>query len=174
VTDIRRREMMAGAIPVGFLGGLFKRAAIGQPAPPFTVHTFDGRKASLEDLFGRVILLNFWATWCAPCRNELPLLADYARRHASDGFMFFAINALDAVTNADLKKVATVSAWPIAMRFSGAGYGDLGALPTNYVIDRAGIVRYAKTGAFEEDTLNAVVTPLLNARAPTTAKTTGT
>jgi cytochrome c biogenesis protein CcmG/thiol:disulfide interchange protein DsbE len=173
MVGIPRRGIVA-VVPAGLLGGLFKRAVVGKPALPFTVTTFEGAKASLEDLLGKVILLNFWATWCGPCRIELPLLADYARQHGQEGLAVFAIDTLDVVSSAELKRVAQQTSWPLAMRFSGAGYGDLGAVPTNYVIDRAGMVRYAKTGAFDEDSLNALVAPLLSAPRPALAKPTAT
>jgi cytochrome c biogenesis protein CcmG, thiol:disulfide interchange protein DsbE len=167
--DIRRRDVVA-AVPVGVFSGFFKRATVGKPALPFTVATFDGRRLSLEDLRGKVILLNFWATWCGPCRIELPLLAEYARRHSEQGLALFAIDTLDILSSADLRKFAKQTSWPLAMHFSGAGYGDLGAVPTNYVIDRAGIVRYASTGAFDEDSLEALMAPLLSAPQPPMTK----
>ncbi|HEX7907078.1 MAG TPA: TlpA disulfide reductase family protein, partial [Paraburkholderia sp.] len=59
--------------------------AVGQPAPSLVLHTLDGRNISTADLLGKVIVLTFWATWCEPCRDELPLLSAYAARNADRG-----------------------------------------------------------------------------------------
>src|SRR5690348_16648748 len=58
---------------------------VGERAPPATLVTLDGQKVSTPDLVGNVVILTFWATWCAPCRDELPLLSKYATEHASQG-----------------------------------------------------------------------------------------
>ncbi len=54
-------------------------------APPITLHTLDGKQITLQDLRGKVVILTFWATWCGPCQDELPLLSRYAQAHAGDG-----------------------------------------------------------------------------------------
>ena len=58
---------------------------VGRPAPALVLHTIDGRNISTEDLHGHVVILSFWATWCGPCHQELPLLSDYAAKHAHRG-----------------------------------------------------------------------------------------
>lgn len=147
---------------------------VGDVAPPFTLELVDGRKVSLEDLRGQVIVLNFWATWCGPCKTELPLLDAYYQVNAEHGLKVFAITSEDSVPIARLKKLFATMTIPSVRHIRGE-YRDLKALPTNYVIDRGGHVRYARAGAFELDDLNALLIPLLNepvparASAPTTA-----
>ena len=63
---------------------------VGQPAPDFTVTTFGGHTVKLADLKGDVIILNFWATWCGPCRAELPLLEAYFKAYSKNGFQVLA------------------------------------------------------------------------------------
>ena len=58
---------------------------VGQPAPPLVLHTLDGKSIATGDLLGHVIIVTFWATWCEPCREELPLFSSYAERHAHEG-----------------------------------------------------------------------------------------
>jgi cytochrome c biogenesis protein CcmG, thiol:disulfide interchange protein DsbE len=162
---------MANGTLVGLFGGLFDMPRVGKPSPPFTVTTFDGRKFTLLDLAGDVIVLNFWATWCAPCRVELPMLDSYVRSHPHPDLKLFAVTTENSVPNSKLKPLAAVLSFPLAKQISGGGYGDLGAVPTNFVIDRAGIVRYAKAAAFTEETFDAVVSPLLAAPAPGQVRT---
>jgi thiol-disulfide isomerase/thioredoxin len=166
MVEIERRTFVAGATMAGFLGGMFDTPHVGKTAPPFTITTFDNRKITSAELAGKVVVLNFWATWCAPCRVELPLLDAYVRRHPTDDLKLFAITTENSVPNAKLKPLASILSFPLAKSISGGGYGDLGAVPTNFVIDRAGVVRYAKAAAFDEETFNAVVAPLLAAPAP--------
>jgi cytochrome c biogenesis protein CcmG/thiol:disulfide interchange protein DsbE len=64
---------------------------IDKPAPNFQVTTFDGGKLSLTDLKGQVVVLNFWATWCGPCKQELPLLDAYYRKQQQFGLKMFAV-----------------------------------------------------------------------------------
>lgn len=146
------------------------RAKVGQVAPAFTVTTFAGEKIALEDMKGQVIVLNYWATWCGPCRRELPILSAYYRRHSARGLKILAITTEGSVPPAKLKPLEGLLSFPLISRMSGRGYGTVGgAVPTNYVIDRAGVVRYAKADAFSEAELDALLGPLLAAPAPAAA-----
>jgi cytochrome c biogenesis protein CcmG, thiol:disulfide interchange protein DsbE len=164
--DLGRRDLVVGGTLVGLFGDLFAYPKIGSPAPPFTVTTFDKQKVSLTDLAGKVVVLNFWATWCAPCRVELPMLDAYLRRHPGTDLRLFAVTTEGSVPNSKLKPLASMLSFPLATSISGRAYGPLDGVPTNYVIDRGGIVRYAKSGAFTENTFDDVVAPLLAAPAP--------
>jgi peroxiredoxin len=138
---------------------------IGQPAPDFTVTTFGGHTVKLADLKGDVIILNFWATWCGPCRIELPLLEAYFRIYNKYGFQVLAVATEDSVPDDKLKPLAAQLTIPLVKRMKGP-YHDLDAVPTNYIIDRSGKLVYAKAAAFNLDSLNAIIIPLLNEPIP--------
>ncbi|HTX49197.1 MAG TPA: TlpA disulfide reductase family protein [Caulobacteraceae bacterium] len=161
------RRSLLGAIPAGFLGDLFRAPVVGKPAPPFTLRTFDGRKFALADLTGKVVLLNYWAIWCTPCRIELPMFNVYVQTHRHPDLMVFAVDTDDDLPESKLKQLSGMVAFPLVRSLAGP-YGAIhNELPSNYVIDRAGILRYAQGGAFTEDALDAMVTPLLAEPAPT-------
>lgn len=156
------------AAPVLLLasGAAAKQPAVGQAAPDVDLQLLDKSHLLLSSLRGQVVVLNFWATWCGPCRQELPLLDAYYRAQARHGLRVFAVATEDSVPLSRMKPLfQTLSITPVR-RLKGdyALVGD--ALPTNYVIGRDGRVRYAKAGAFTLDELNEVLVPLLKETAP--------
>lgn len=138
---------------------------IGEPAPPFELTLIDGTKVRSTDLRGQVVILNFWATWCGPCKAELPLLDNYYRLRKDNGLRVFAVATEDSLPAFKLKPLFAAMTMPSARRIKGP-FAVMGALPTNYIIDRAGVVRYAKAGAFDLNELNTLLVPLLREPAP--------
>jgi cytochrome c biogenesis protein CcmG/thiol:disulfide interchange protein DsbE len=140
---------------------------VGETAPDFTLTMIDRSKVSLSELRGQVIVLNFWATWCGPCLTELPVLDTYYKLQQRHGLRVFAIENRDhnSVPLSKLKSFLAKLTIPSARRIQGP-YRPLEGIPTNYVIDRNGIVRYAKAAAFDLDDLNTVLVPLLREPAP--------
>jgi cytochrome c biogenesis protein CcmG, thiol:disulfide interchange protein DsbE len=136
---------------------------VGKPAPDFTLTLVDGSRVTLDDLRGNVIVLNFWATWCVPCRTELPTLDSFYGLTKDAGLRAFAVTTEGSVPLYKLKELFAAMKMP-AVRSVRGPYGTIKAVPTNIVIDRNGIVRYAKAGAFDLDRLNALLVPLLNER----------
>src|SRR5580704_1548616 len=116
MAEIVRRQFAMGATAAAFLGGIFDSPKVGKPAPPFTIYTFDKRKVTLADLAGKVVVLNFWATWCAPCRVELPMLDAYVRRHPGDDLQLFAVTVEGSVPDSKLQPLAKVLSFPLATR----------------------------------------------------------
>jgi cytochrome c biogenesis protein CcmG/thiol:disulfide interchange protein DsbE len=129
-------------------------------APDFQVTTFDGNKLSLADFKGQVVVLNFWATWCGPCKRELPLLEDYYRQRHSAGLVILAVATEDSLTPYQLRPLAKILTLQMVKRFKG-NYGQIRYLPTNFVIDRKGILRYAESGGFTRAGLDQVLGPLI-------------
>ena len=138
---------------------------VGKPAPDFKAAMLDGRKISLADYRGQVLVINFWATWCGPCKRELPLLDAYYKAQRSYGLEVIAVTTEDSLPLTQLQPLAKALAIPL-VRYMHGGYGALEGVPTNFVIDRAGVVRYAKAGAFDLGELNTLLVPLLQEPAP--------
>ena len=144
---------------------LARAPIVGQPAPDFSLTLVNGQKVTLADLRGQVVVINFWATWCGPCRAELPLLDNYYKQTRKYGLRVFAVTTEDSVPEAALHKLFDVLTIEPVHRIKGP-YSENGQVPTNFVIDRAGVVRYAAPGAFTLDALNEVLIPLLKEPAP--------
>ncbi|WP_407034416.1 TlpA family protein disulfide reductase [Facivitalis istanbulensis] len=151
--------MAIAATPCGSMARSMPK--VGEMAPDFDLTLMDGGHVRLSELRGQVVVLNFWATWCAPCRAELPLLDHYYRLQARHGLKVFAVATEDSLPVYRLKPLFAAMAIPSARRIKGP-YVTLGAVPTNYIIDRAGRVRYAKAAAFDLEDLNSLLVPLLN------------
>ena len=150
--------MMAGPAPAA-------KPVVGKPAPPFTLHLMSGEEVTLDSLRGQVVVLNFWATWCGPCKKELPTLDAFYDLTKQYGLRVFAVTTEDSAPLSKLKPLMAVLRIPFVKRLKG-DYDIIKAVPTNYVIDRAGVVRYAEAGAFDLNVLNALLIPLLNEPAP--------
>src|SRR5579863_7154641 len=115
IESATRRTVLRAALAVGVTGleALFAPSApanalrVGEPAPSATLVALDGKRISTSELLGRVVILTFWATWCGPCREELPLLSTFAARHAADGLTVLGF-ALDSPED-DAYKVRQVA-----------------------------------------------------------------
>jgi cytochrome c biogenesis protein CcmG, thiol:disulfide interchange protein DsbE len=151
--------------PCAWAGGL----QVGSPAPEATLVTLDGTHISSSALLGRVVILTFWATWCTPCREELPLLSDYFQHHAGRGLQILGFG-LDTRERLDeVKHVAQSLRFPVGLMSdsSAPGYGRIWRLPVSFTIDRQG--RLAEDGwkekhpVWTQARLDEVVTPLLGA-----------
>lgn len=156
---------LAGAATPANAGG--GRVKVGEMAPDFTMKLADGTKITRDELRGQVVVLNFWATWCGPCRTELPMLDTYYVIKEKAGLRVFAVATEDSVPAYRMKKLFAAMHITPALRIRGP-YEAMEGVPTNIVIGRDGRVRYAKSGAFDLDQLNAVLVPLLREPVPAT------
>lgn len=142
-------------------------ATEGQPAPPLRAPLANGTVFNLSDAAGKVVIVNMWATWCAPCREEMPALDAYYRKYRDRGVVMLALS-MDKPGDADkVREVTAGFAFPVgdARAASMQGYGRIWRLPMTFVIDRHGILRkdqwYAEDG-LDMATLEHVITPLVN------------
>lgn len=141
---------------------------VGQPAPDFKLRLLGGQHVSLADLKGQVVILNLWATWCGPCKREMPQLDLIQANGAQYGLRVFGVLALDETPMSELRPLAKVLHYPLVDHIGGQYVAIGNAVPTNYIIDRAGIVRYAQANALSAKDYADIIAPLLSEKAPTT------
>jgi len=146
-------ESLSSVIPV----------PVNYAAPELSLEDINGRTESLADYRDHVVLVNNWATWCPPCKAEMPTLAAYYDEHYSEGFMIIAIeagDAKDAVSEFAKSYNLKFQVW-LDPNGEALKAFENGNLPNSYVIDRSGTVRYAWTGEINRAMLEKYVTPLL-------------
>jgi peroxiredoxin len=123
-------------------------AAGGGPAPNFTLKSLTGKNMKLSELVGNVVLINFWASWCGPCREEMPLLNDLHNRYEPLGFTVLGINVEEDVTAAKgfLKKFP--ADFPVLLDNTNrvSKQYKVVAMPTTVVVDRDGNMRFLHQG----------------------------
>jgi thiol-disulfide isomerase/thioredoxin len=123
---------------------------VGQPAPDFALRSWDGANMRLSEHSGEVVLINFWATWCGPCRQEMPLLDEIYGKYRRAGLVLFSVN-LDEQNNLEaareMAKTLRVS-YPVlfdARKEVSRAY-QASTMPLTVLIDREGVVRYISEG----------------------------
>ena len=114
----------------------------GQPAPEFALKTLNGKEVKLADLRGKAVLLNFWATWCGPCKIEMPWFEKLQATYGSQGLQVIGV-AMDDASPEEIAKFAKDEVhvtYPILLGTEQVGteYGGIEFLPTTYFIDRNG------------------------------------
>jgi peroxiredoxin len=123
-------------------------AAPGGSAPDFTLRTADGKNLRLHEQRGRVVLVNFWATWCGPCRQEMPLLEQLHQKYQGSGFTLLGVNVdSDSRQAISLASKLGVS-FPVLLdgEKTVSKLYDLNSMPSTLLIDRDGKVRYVHRG----------------------------
>jgi peroxiredoxin len=136
---------------------------INAPLPPLELIDINGTEVSLAEMKNQVVLVNNWATWCPPCRAEMPDLQAYFHAHEKDGFILVGINAGDSQGQVEEFVREYGLTFPIWLDPAGKALRVFqnNALPSSYLIDRSGIIRQVWLGAVSLETLEAYVTPLL-------------
>ncbi|MRR31464.1 TlpA family protein disulfide reductase [bacterium] len=155
-------------LAVMVMGGLNLRqtAASGEEQAPeldFTVKKLDGSPVALSSLRGQVVLVNFWATWCTPCKEEMPLLQAYYDAHKEDGFVLVGINVSDDVEDAQAFISQYGYTFPVWSDAAGNVLIDLNmnGLPASLVVDAQGRLVKRWIGPLAQEDLDQVITPLL-------------
>jgi cytochrome c biogenesis protein CcmG/thiol:disulfide interchange protein DsbE len=171
-----RRALLRGAAALSLTGfdallapwASANALRVGEPAPPATLVALDGQRIATSELLGRVVILTFWATWCGPCREELPLLSSYAAQHAAEGLTVLGFG-LDSPEDDPHKvqQVARSLSFPVGLLANSTlpGYGRIWRIPVNFTISREG--QLIDDGWKDKDStwtsarLERIVTPLL-------------
>lgn len=136
----------------------------GKSAPSFTVVSLDKKTISLDSLKGKVVILNFWATWCPPCRAEIPEFVRFYREYEKKGVAIIGLGVNE--TEAALREFSETNHinYPIANdkgnKISRL-YGGIRSIPTTFVIDQKGIIRNKRIGGIDRQELLNMVKPYL-------------
>jgi cytochrome c biogenesis protein CcmG/thiol:disulfide interchange protein DsbE len=134
-----------------------------QTAPEIDLLTLDGERVTLSGLRGRPVLVNFWATWCGPCREEFPLLVAAYEEHAAEGLEILGVIHNDTREGAAAFAADMGADWPMLHDADDAAwdaYGGLG-LPTSFFVDPEGVVRAFSLGPFNEQGLQRQLATIL-------------
>ena len=136
-----------------------------RPAPAFSVKSVDGKPVRLTDLRTRPVVLDFWATWCAPCRASMPHLSDMAGRYGKQGLVVIGMS-VDEGAPASVKQFANRLGvkFTIAMANDDVldAYGPIRSIPTTFFIDRKGEVVRRVVGYIDAETMDGYVKEILN------------
>jgi cytochrome c biogenesis protein CcmG/thiol:disulfide interchange protein DsbE len=137
---------------------------MSHPAPDFTLEDLSGKKVSLASYRGKAVLINFWATWCGPCKIETPWLVELRNQYASKGFEILGVSLDDLDTDdkkmlaqekRDIAKFVAQEHMQYPVLIDGGSidkpYGGLDALPTSYFVDRTGKVVATQLGLTSKD-----------------------
>ena len=128
--------------------GLAASGLTGQTAPDFALKSSTGENLRLSEYRGDVVMINFWATWCGPCRQEMPLLDELYTRYQRVGFNLLGVNIDDDSGRAMTMIRELGVTFPVLFdeRKEVSKMYDVGAMPVTVIIDRAGQVRYVHHG----------------------------
>jgi thiol-disulfide isomerase/thioredoxin len=140
----------------------------GKPAPPFSLEDLSGNKVSLANYKGKALLINFWATWCGPCKIETPWLVDLRNQYAAQGFEILGISMDDldrddpAKLSGEKREIAAFvermhMPYPVLIDGDSISkpYGGLDDLPTTYFVDRNGTVVASQLGLTSKNEIEA-------------------
>ncbi len=138
---------------------------IGSRLPDFSVKDFQGRELSSSDFRGKVLLVDVWATWCQPCKKEMPGYQKLLDRYGSRGFAVLGLKATMMMDTEDPMQFAREAGvhYPLAIASPQAtqALGGILGLPTTFIYDRQGILRYKVIGFEYTNVIEAQLKPLL-------------
>jgi len=128
-------------------------AAVGAPAPGLSLPTANGDTVTLDQLRGKVVYVDFWASWCAPCRKSFPWMAEMQKKYGPSGFTVVAVNVDKKRPDAERFLQATPAQFTVVYDPAGTAPAawDVKAMPTSYIIDAKGNVAMVESGFRDEN-----------------------
>jgi peroxiredoxin len=151
--------------PNGSKSATESSSLLGKDAPAFVVKTLDGKQVSLADYKGKAVVVNFWATWCEACRQEMPWLAELREKYAAKGFEVLGI----VTDRASPEKITSAVRgygvkYPILFcnHATAQAYGGLPELPVSFFIDRQGKIIAKMTGADSKEEIETKIKQALS------------
>jgi peroxiredoxin len=158
------RGVIACIILVLLLGVCSQACAIeaGQAAPDFSLTNIDGQKASLTDFKGKAVILNFFASWCPPCREEIPDFIALQKTYGDKGFTFVGVSLVNVSESKDFAAKMGIN-YPVLIDDGKVSnlYGPVRSIPTTYVIGKDGKIVKMYIGARNKETFEADIKELL-------------
>ncbi len=146
----RRYRFIPRALLAALLAGCLAgaNATAPQPAPDFTLKSLSGENLKLSELRGQVVLVNFWASWCGPCRQEMPLLDEMYQRYQKLGFTVLGVNVEQDGAPAQVLLKEHPVHFPVLFdpQSTVSKLYNLNAMPSTVLVDRNGNVRYLHQG----------------------------
>jgi thiol-disulfide isomerase/thioredoxin len=148
---IHRRCVMLAALAMAAGARAHQVRPWTQPVPPLALKDLNGKTWELSALQGRAVLLNFWATWCEPCREEMPSLQTLAQRHEGEGLLVLMVNYRESVTAIKRFLERVPLSMPVLLDADGtaARAWTSRVFPTTVLIDRSGRPRHQVVGAVD-------------------------
>lgn len=136
---------------------------VGHPAPEFTLTATDGSQVALSDLRGKVVLINFWATWCPPCRAEMPAIQQAYDRFRDQGFLVLAVNQQEDVASVVRFMSEQRLTFPALLDSNARVSADYQAraLPSSFFVDRRGIIRVVYRGPMSRGMIEGAIEQLI-------------
>lgn len=158
------KTLFACVLSVG-IAAVTMGAATKREAPDFTLPSNAGESVTLSELKGQVVMINFWATWCGPCRQEMPLLEEMYARYNRMGFTLLGVNVEEDPRGADAYLKETPVSFPILFdrKNEVSKLYDVIAMPSTVILDKDGNVRYLHKGykpGYENEYLSQIRTLL--------------
>ncbi len=148
------------ALGLALLAGSASASVVGQSAPAVTFKDLAGKEVSLASLKGKVVVVDFWATWCGPCRVEIPGYIEMQKKYGKDGVVIIGVS-LDQKGPKHVQKFVEQNAmnYTIVMGDSDtvAAFGGFDSIPTTFLISRDGKILHEKSGAMSHEQYEAVL-----------------
>ena len=149
------------AVGTGFLlGNALQAQAVGQPAPAWKLSDLDGHAVSSDQFKGKVLVVDFWATWCGPCVSEIPGYVELQKKYGADGLVIVGVS-LDQKGPEHVKRFAGAKGmnYTIVMGDDAVqeAFGGIEAIPTTFLIGRDGRIVHQKTGAMAHEEYEKLV-----------------
>lgn len=153
-------RFLLAAVGLVLFSSLASASVVGQPAPALTFKDLAGKEVSLASLKGKVVVVDFWATWCGPCRMEIPGYIEMQKKYGKDGVVIVGVS-LDQKGPKHVQKFVEQNAmnYTIVMGDDSAveAFGGFNSIPTTFLISRDGKILHEKSGAMAHEAYEAIL-----------------